>query len=145
MSPFDAESNSALNGDTFIHGKTIGKISSEFFSSTLIAQEKDSFFTELFGRQWQSECDPKDDTISIDRNGKLFGYILEYFRTGALPNSVKNDDSLRQNLLVEADYFRLRNLQNVIKTNISGSTLLQSQKHKEILNEFYGNPINNGN
>jgi hypothetical protein len=25
MGPFDAEFNSALNGDTFIHGKTIGK------------------------------------------------------------------------------------------------------------------------
>jgi hypothetical protein len=33
MSPFDAESNSASNGDTFVHGKTIGKISSKFFSS----------------------------------------------------------------------------------------------------------------
>jgi hypothetical protein len=36
MSPFDAESNSTSNGDTFIHGKTIGKISSGFFSSTHI-------------------------------------------------------------------------------------------------------------
>jgi hypothetical protein len=25
VSPFDAEFNSASNGDTFIHGKTIGK------------------------------------------------------------------------------------------------------------------------
>jgi hypothetical protein len=33
MSPFNAESNSASNGDTFVHGKTIGKISFEFFSS----------------------------------------------------------------------------------------------------------------
>jgi hypothetical protein len=36
VSPFDAEFNSASNGDTFIHGKTIGKISSGFFSSTHI-------------------------------------------------------------------------------------------------------------
>jgi len=33
MSPFDSEFDSASNGDTFIHGKTIGKISSGFFSS----------------------------------------------------------------------------------------------------------------
>ena len=30
MSPFDSEFDSASNGDTFIHGKTIGKISSGF-------------------------------------------------------------------------------------------------------------------
>ncbi len=31
IAPFDAEFDSASNGDTFIHGKTIGKNSSGFF------------------------------------------------------------------------------------------------------------------
>jgi hypothetical protein len=31
MSPFDVEFDSASNGDTFIHEKTIGKMSSGFF------------------------------------------------------------------------------------------------------------------
>jgi hypothetical protein len=40
MGPFDAESNSASNGDTFIHGKTIGKNSSGFFSPIRICIEE---------------------------------------------------------------------------------------------------------
>jgi hypothetical protein len=124
--------------------KVVFNVGGEFYTtsvSTLTAHEKDTFFTELFARQWQSERDPKDDSIFIDRNGKLFAYILEYLRTGAVPNSVKNDESLRQNLVVEADYFRLRNLRNMLaKPTFPGSTLLDSHKHKEILNQFYGNP-----
>jgi hypothetical protein len=108
---------------------------------TLTAREKDTFFTELFARKWQLERDPKDDSIFVDRNGKLFAYILEYLRTGAVPNSVKNDVSLQQSLVVEADYFRLKNLQNLLaKPTFPGSTLLESHEHKEKLNEFYGQP-----
>ncbi|CAF3237045.1 unnamed protein product [Rotaria sp. Silwood2] len=108
---------------------------------TLTAREKNTFFTELFARQWQLERDPKDDSIFIDRNGKLFAYILEYLRTGSVPNSVKNDELLRQSLVVEADYFRLQSLQNMLaKPTFPGNTLLESYQHKEKLNEFYGKP-----
>jgi hypothetical protein len=108
---------------------------------TLTAREKNTFFTELFARQWQQERDPKDDSIFIDRNGKLFAHILEYLRTGTVPNSMKTDESLRQNLVIEADYFRLQNLQNMLaKPTFPGTTLLESYQHKEKLNEFYGKP-----
>ncbi len=53
-----------------------------------------AFFTDLFARDWKSERDPKDDSIFIDRNGKLFAHILEYLRTGVMPNSGKNNESL---------------------------------------------------
>ncbi len=87
------------------------------------------------------ESDPKDDSIFIDRNGKLFAHVLEYLRTGVVPNSVKNDESLQQSLVVEADYFRLQNLQNMLaKPIFPDTTLLESYHHKEKLNEFCGKP-----
>lgn len=106
---------------------------------TLTAREENTFFTELFSRQWQSERDPDDGSIFIDRNGKLFTYILDYIRTGSIPNGVQHDESLRQSLVIEADYFRLQNLMNMLaKPTFPGTTLLERHQHKEKLNEFYG-------
>ncbi|CAF4149393.1 unnamed protein product [Rotaria sp. Silwood2] len=108
---------------------------------TLTAREQGTFFTDLFARQWQLERDPKDDSIFIDRNGKLFAHILEYLRTGVISNSVKSDESLRQSLVIESDFYRLPKLQNLLaKPTFAGSTLLESYEHKQKLNEFYGNP-----
>ena len=73
--------------------KVILNVGGEVFTTsvdTLTAREKNTFFTDLFARNWQSERDPKDDSIFIDRIGKLFAHILEYFRTDAVPNGVKD-------------------------------------------------------
>lgn len=56
---------------------------------TLTAREQGTFFTDLFARQWQAERDSKDESIFIDRNGKLFIHILEYLRNGTISNEVK--------------------------------------------------------
>jgi hypothetical protein len=99
---------------------------------TLTAREQGTFFTDLFARQWQAERDPKDESIFIDRNGKLFAHILEYLRTGAIPNNVKSDETLRQNLVIESDFFRLPKLQNLLaKSTFPGTTLLESYEHKQ--------------
>jgi hypothetical protein len=45
-----------------------------------LTREKDTFFTALFSKQWKLERGPDDKSIFIDRNGKIFAYILEYFR-----------------------------------------------------------------
>lgn len=125
-------------------GKVILNVGGEQYTTsvdTLTTREEDTFFTELFARQWQLERDPKDDSIFIDRNGKLFAYILEYLRTGVVPNSVQNDESLRQSLIIEADYFHLQNLRNLLaKPTFVGTTLIDSYQLEEKLNEFYGTP-----
>lgn len=106
---------------------------------TLTAREQGTYFTDLFARQWQLERDAKDESLFIDRNGKLFAHVLEYLRTGTVPNQVKSDETLRQNLVIEADFFRLRNFQNLLgKPTFPGTTLLESYEHKQKLNEFYG-------
>jgi hypothetical protein len=62
-------------------------------------------------------------------------------RTGVMPNSGKNNESLWQSLVVETNFFRLQNLQNLLaKPTFPGTTLLETHEHKEKVNEFYGKP-----
>jgi len=65
--------------------KVILNVGGELYTTsvdTLTAREKNTFFTELFAHDWQSERDPKDDSIFIDCNDKVFAQVLEYLRTG---------------------------------------------------------------
>jgi len=64
-------------------------VGGEYFQTTIDtlikANEKTiSYFQSLFSQQWELEMDPKDGSIFIDRDGILFGYILQYFRTGLM-------------------------------------------------------------
>jgi hypothetical protein len=71
--------------------KVIFNVGSEQYTTSvdkLTAREKNTFFTELFACDWQRERDPNDDSIFIDRNGKLFAQILEYLRTDASPEKL---------------------------------------------------------
>jgi len=107
----------------------------------------------MFSRQWELERDPKDDSIFIDRDGKLFTHILAYLRTDAISKDVMTNEPLRQSLILEAKYFHLHKLIEIltepdrkaerkeierINALFSGGTLL-STEHKKKLSEFYGN------
>ena len=140
-------------GMTSIKGMVILNVGGERYTTSVetLTHEKDTFFTALFSKQWQLERDPKDDSIFIDRNGKLFTYILEYLRTNVLLDDVMKNEILRQKLVIEAQYFRLQSLIDVLtqsdrseqvqqqqKTGdfLNGTLLTTEQKMK--LNEFYG-------
>jgi hypothetical protein len=115
-----------------------------------LTREKDTFFTDCFSRDWEQESDNHDRSIFVDRNGQIFTYILEYLRTNAVEDDVINNELLRQSLMIEARYFRLQNLINIltnaeeaiaerqrIGNTFPNSTLLEIE-HKRRLNEFYG-------
>ena len=57
-----------------IKGKVKLDVGGEIFSASVetLTREKNTFFTALFSKQWELECDPDDKSIFIDRNGKLF-------------------------------------------------------------------------
>jgi len=64
-------------------------VGGEYFQTTIDTLIKTnektiSYFQSLFSQQWKLEMDPKDGSIFIDRDGILFGYILQYFRTGLM-------------------------------------------------------------
>jgi hypothetical protein len=77
-----------------------------------------SYFKALFSRQWQLQKDPKDESVFIDRDGDLFGFILQYLRTGKI--SIDFDyDLLRQDLMMEAEFYNLHILVNLLNANPS--------------------------
>ena len=122
---------------TSIKGKVILDVGGEKFTTSVetLTREKDTFFAALFSKQWEIERDPDDKSIFIDRNGKIFTYILEYLRTNVVPSNVMKDEALLHSLLIEAEYFRLHTLIGLLL--FPDETLLQLE-HKKKLNEFYG-------
>ncbi|CAF2666924.1 unnamed protein product [Rotaria sp. Silwood2] len=124
---------------TSIQGKVLLDVGGEKFSTSVetLTREKNTFFTALFSKQWQLERDPNDRSIFIDRDGKLFNYILAYLRTNKVSNDVWNNDSLHQLLIAEAEYFRLHNLIDILTDVLFPNGTLLQQEHKKKLNEFY--------
>ena len=130
---------------TAISGRVILDVGGKKYSTSVetLTREKNTFFTALFSTQWKLELDPGDKSIFIDRDGKLFRHTLTYFRTGRVPLDVMSDESLRQSLIIEAEYFGLQGLhsiltgQRAISPFFSDGTLLRTG-YKETLNEFYG-------
>eukprot|EP00667_Euglena_gracilis_P032482 EG_transcript_50024 len=53
----------------------------------------------------------------IDRDGQLFGHILNFLRTGALPQEVDDNDGVRRALAAEADFYQLRELAACLTRN----------------------------
>ncbi|CAF1358490.1 unnamed protein product [Adineta steineri] len=118
-----------------------------------LTREKDTFFAALFSRRWELERDSNDNSIFIDRNGELFKHILEYLRTNKIPIDIMTNESLRQRLITEAEYFCIHNLIYIlteperkrqqeeerlaIERTFPNGTLLRLA-HKVQLNEFYG-------
>jgi len=125
---------------TSIKGKVILDVGGERYTTSVetLIKEKDTFFTALFSEQWELQRDPDDKSIFIDRDGKLFNYILTYLRADVLPDILVKDQTLRHSLLIEAEYFRLHSLiKKLTPVCFSGSTLLKVEQKKK-LNEFYG-------
>ncbi|CAF0933327.1 unnamed protein product [Rotaria sordida] len=125
---------------TSIEGMITLNIGGEKFSTKVetLTHEKNTFFTALFSQQWQIKRDPNDGSIFIDRNGKIFIYILEYFRTNTVPNNIMQDETLLNSLFIEAEYFRLHGLMDILTTMFFPHGTLLQPEHKKKLNEFYG-------
>jgi hypothetical protein len=97
-------------------------VGGEYFQTTIDTLTKTnektiSYFQSLFSQQWESETDPKDGNIFIDRDGILFGYILQYFRTGQVVAIDVDDELLRRDLITEAEFYKIDSLVQFLKTN----------------------------
>ncbi|CAF4056407.1 unnamed protein product, partial [Rotaria sp. Silwood1] len=101
---------------TSLKGIVILNVGGDKYETTIdtLTNEKNTFFTDLFSKESELERDPIDKSIFIDRNGKLFTYILEYMRTNIVPIDVMEDDILVHSLIIEAKKFRMQNLINIL-------------------------------
>ncbi|CAF0995428.1 unnamed protein product [Rotaria sordida] len=125
---------------TSIKDMVILNIGGEKYTTTVdtLTREKDTFFTALFSKESQLERDPNDGSIFIDRNGKIFTYILEYFRTNTVPNNIMKDETLLNSLFIEAEYFRLYDLMDRLGVIYFPNGSLLQPTHQRKLNEIYG-------
>lgn len=101
---------------TAVKGKVILDIGGDKYTTSVesLTRERDSFFTALFSQQWELERDPKDDSIFIDRDGKLFTHVLAYLRTGSVSDEIMKNETLRQNVIAEAKYYQLQKLTDIL-------------------------------
>ncbi|CAF4457444.1 unnamed protein product, partial [Rotaria magnacalcarata] len=76
--------------------------------------------------------------IFIDRDGKLFYYILAYLRTSTVLINVIKDETLLTSLIIEAEYFRLKSLLDILGNALFPNGTLLRFEHKKKLNHFYG-------
>ena len=113
-----------------------------------LTHEKNTFFTAMFSRQWELERNPDDKSVFIDRDGKLFTHILAYLRTDAVSDEIMANDTLRKKLIMEAKYFHLHNLLEILteperkeaermKMFFNNGTLVSEESKKKLL-EFLG-------
>ena len=131
---------------TAIKGKVILDVGGERYTTSVdtLTREQNTFFTAMFSRQWQLERDPKDESIFIDRDGKLFADILAYFRTDFVPSEIMTNETHRQKLLIEAKYFHLHKLIEILtepgrpSTTFLNSGTLLSDEQRTLLFEFSG-------
>ena len=96
-------------------------VGGEFFETTIetlteYSEGTTSYFKALFSRQWELEKDPKDESIFIDRDGCLFGYILQYLRTGKIAIE-PNRGLLRRDLIIEAQFYIIDSLVDLLNIN----------------------------
>ncbi|PKK79499.1 hypothetical protein RhiirC2_375989 [Rhizophagus irregularis] len=62
-----------------------------------------------------------DGNIFIDQNGELFKYVLEFLRTSVLPKRTLYGKLLLEELLLEAEFYHIKELVTQIKGNINQS------------------------
>lgn len=74
------------------------------------------FFTKLINERWRKSTNNVDNPIFIDRDGRLFDYILKYLRTGQI-----NIDDKRtiEDLLTEAKFYGFKRLADELSTMLS--------------------------
>jgi hypothetical protein len=132
--------------------KVVLNVGGVYFETTIgtLTNDNDktmSYFRSLFSRQWQLEKDSKDESIFIDRDGILFRYILQYFRTGQVAIDFDNA-LLRRDLMTEAEFYKINSLVQLLKTNNNpksdgkvffSKTKILSFENQEQLNKLFGN------
>jgi hypothetical protein len=104
----ETEKQCKINADNRVY-LDVGGQSFTTTIKTLTQQINSIFFKTLITEKWNVNTNSIDNPIFIDRDGRLFDYILKYLRTGEL---IVEDKTIRKELLIEAKYYKLQNLED---------------------------------
>jgi len=103
----DIERQLEINADDRVYLDVGGQLFTTTIR-TLTQQINSAFFKTLIIDKWNKNTNSTTNPIFIDRDGRLFDYILKYLRTGEL----NIEDKIRKELLTEAKYYKLQNLED---------------------------------
>ena len=128
----------------------IGGIKYSTSMDTLL-RYSDSYFCKMFSGKFCTKPN-KDGEYFIDRDGSIFSHILNFLRSGHLIVDI-NDDILVQKLVLEAHYYQIDALINIVCPKIDSVILsrddcnfydtLESWISFELLRETNSNNNNN--
>lgn len=99
---------------------------------TLTQQINSIFFKTLITEKWNINTNSIDNPIFIDRDGRLFDYILKYLRTGELNI---DDKTTRKELLTEAKYYKLQNLEDDLNLILKRDDVFMSTNSYDATNQ----------
>ena len=109
---------------------------------------KQNFLTVMFSGSWEPNVDI-DGNYFIDRDGTYFQYILNFIRDKKYEIVIKNlSCDIKKNILVEANYYRISELVDLINVNMYSNKELINKKIKvywEKDNKWYIGTIYNYN
>ncbi len=115
------------------------------FSTTreTLTRQKETFFTSLLSDKFPLITD-KDGYIFIDRCGRHFHHILNFLRDSTISLEDNFTKKTAKQLLVEATYYQITNLINVLNEYISEFQLtyiaIESEKYPiTLINELLNN------
>ena len=97
-------------------GGTIFVTSSNMFENCWL---KRNFLTSMFSGNWYADKD-MDGQYFIDRDGTHFKYILNFIRDQQYKSVIAElSKSIQQELLIEADYYRINELVELLQTGLN--------------------------
>jgi len=92
-------------------------VGGQFFVTTIetLTVDKNSLFPKLLEKPVKV-----DDAVFIDRDGTHFRHILNFLRSGVL--NIKADITLHNELLVEADYYQIQGLKDLLQVTLPNTS-----------------------
>jgi hypothetical protein len=87
-----------------------------YTTSSATLSKFEGFLSSLVSGKWKAVLD-EDGYIFIDRDGKMFKYVLEYLRSNAICAKRKSED-FWDRLLLEAEFYQILSLIKYVKSMV---------------------------
>jgi len=114
-----------------VHFKSTVKLNvgGKIYKTTLdtLRNDPDSMLCAMFSGRHELKADEEDGSYFIDRNGELFGYILDYLRNGEL--LCPDDKIVQKRLLKEAEFFQVQGIITLLEEKTSLSAIIKNKNH----------------